>query len=312
MIELSANTIPLRLKTILNLIRIIPVLCWGISSSLVGLGFAYTSHTKIVWLDYVLVVLLIILIHGLISHVYNDREDWLSGTDPLSPKLLSGGSKVIARKYCSLRELTRIGRYTFLPVFVVTLYFFCTRGPSALFFLAIAIWSALAYSCSPFRLSYYPLTGEWLCAFPAVLACTTGTFYALTGTVQEAVIIGGVIHALLAIGLLMHHHISDIDNDLQALPRKITTVAWVSLTLGIGTTPVVELIYFFLALLMGTVGGLLFHPVLWITVPFSLVCMGVAFLTDPLEIMNITNKEYLLYVLIIGDAVTKTAILFYQ
>ncbi|MFB4164979.1 hypothetical protein ACE1TI_14410 [Alteribacillus sp. JSM 102045] len=34
--------------------------------------------------------------------------------------------------------------------------------------LGIGVWGAAAYSLPPFRLSYRPFAGEWLCTFPSV------------------------------------------------------------------------------------------------------------------------------------------------
>lgn len=300
------------IKAIYSLIRIMPVLSWGISSSMLGLGFAYAVHKEILWLDYLLILLLIILIHGVVSHALNDLEDWKSGTDQLSPGILSGGSGVIRRKQYNIDELSGIARAGLLLTLIVSGYFVWTVGPSILIIPGIAVWSAIAYSCTPFRFSYYPLTGEWLCGFPAVFSGTVGTFYVLTRTIEPAPLIAGGIHALLAIGLLMHHHISDIHSDLQAVPRKLTTVAWVSLMTGIKATPLVELFYFLLALIAGAAGGLYYHPVLWITVPAALGCIGTALTTNPEDIISITRQEYLLYCLIIGDALAKTTWLFYM
>lgn len=310
MTEISVNSMPHRLKALYTLIRVVPLLCWGISSSLVGLGFAHTYNSILRWLDYGLIIVLIILIHGVISHAFNDREDWLSGTDPLSPGVLSGGSKVITQSYYRLEELSWIGRIALLLVLIMSTYFLWRFGLSVLILFAVGIWSAITYTCPPLRLSYHPLTGEWLCAFPAILGCTAGTFYVLTGTVHPTAVIGGAIHALLAMGLLMHHHLSDISSDLQATPRKLTTVALTTITLGITKAPLVELVYFLHALIMGVVGALLYHPVFWITIPTTLGCMKVALTTHPEDILSITNQEYLLYWLIIGDAVCKTVFLF--
>jgi len=311
MTEILVNVIPHRLKALYTLIRVIPLLCWGISSSLVGLGFAHSFNSSLSWLDYGLIILLIILIHGVISHAFNDREDWLSGTDPSSPGVLSGGSKVIAQSFYRLEELSRVGIIALMLVLLMATYFLWKFGPSVLILFAIGIWSAIAYTCPPFRFAYYPLIGEWLCAFPAVLACSAGTFYVLTGTIYPVVVIGGAIHALLAMGLLMHHHLSDISSDLLAAPRKLTTVAWVAVTLGLNRAPLVEGVYFLIALIIGVAGALLFHPVFWITIPFTLGCMRAALITHPEDIISITNQEYLLYWLIIGDAVTKAVFLFY-
>lgn len=311
MTELIVRYTPQRLKALYTLIRIIPVLSWGITSSLVGLGFAYTIDKKIHWFDYGLIFLLIVLIHGVVSHAFNDREDWLSGTDQLSPGILSGGSGVVANNQYTLEELSLIGKTTLLMVCIIAIYFIWRVGPPILILLAVAIWSALAYSCPPLRLAYHPLSGEWLCGFPAVLGCAVGTFYVLTHTIHGIVLLAGAIHALYAIGLLMHHHLSDISSDLQSTPRKVTTVALVSITLGMAKTPVVEFVYFLLVFLLGIVGALFYHPVFWITILLALGCIVISLTTDPEDILAITRQEYLLYALIIGDAVTKTSMLFY-
>lgn len=59
-----------------------------------------------------LLVLLIIgafLIHGLLTHVFNDITDFESGTDQFSPALLSGGSRVIQTGVMSLQMLKKMG-----------------------------------------------------------------------------------------------------------------------------------------------------------------------------------------------------------
>jgi len=311
MTEIVVQRVFPQLIALFTLIRVVPVLSWGISSSLVGLGFASTINKQIHWQDYGLIILLIVLIHGVASHAINDREDWLSGTDQLSPGILSGGSGVIRQRQYSLKDLSLIGKAALLLASIIGFYFLWRIGPFILILLAVGFWSAIAYSCAPLRLAYHPLAGEWLCGFPAVLGCTVGTFYVLTNTVNGIVFIAGTINALLAIGLLMHHHLSDISSDLQATPRKLTTVALVGITLGMEKTTLVELVYFSLALFLGVTGTLFFHPVFWISVPTALVCIGVALTTSPQDIINITFQEYLLYYFIIGDAVAKTALLFY-
>jgi 1,4-dihydroxy-2-naphthoate octaprenyltransferase len=299
-----------KITALYTLIRVIPVLTWGISSSLVGIGFAYKFDSRINWLDYSLIVLLIFLVHGIASHAFNDREDWLSGTDQLSPGILSGGSGVIARGQYSIQKLSWIGKTAILLALVAAGYFVMKVGILVLIFPIIGMGAAVAYSCPPFKLSYHPLAGEWLCAFPAVTACAAGTFYVLTGNIQPVVLISGGINALLAMGLLMHHHISDVSSDLQAIPQKLTTTALVGITLGMKKTPLAAAAYFLLALLGGLAGGLFFQHIFWITVPTALGCIAASLTADTESIMSITRGEYCIYLLIIGDAIFKTAWLF--
>lgn len=311
MIQIKYQKISQHIKAIYILIRALPVLSWGLSSSLLGLGLAYNQEYNISWLNYGLIFLLIVIVHGVTSHAFNDREDWLTGTDQLSPGILSGGSGVVSQSLYKLEELSLIGKISILLACTIFIFLIWQIGPVILILLILAFWSALAYSCAPLRLAYHPLTGEWLCAFPAVLGCTAGTFYVFARTINTTVLTAGAIHALLAIGLLMHHHLSDISSDLQASPRKLTTVALVKITHGIEKTPLVELIYFFIAFIAGIAGAQFLNPVFWVTMPMAFGCIGVALMTDPDSIKSITWHEYWLYFLIISDAVIKTSLLFY-
>lgn len=58
---------------------------------------------------------------------------------------------------------------------------------------------------------------------------------------------------------------------------------------------------------MGVTCALLFHPVLGIILPVAISCLELALTTVSEDIMSITSQEYLLYFLIIGDAVAKTS-----
>ena len=99
--------------------------------------------------------------------------------------------------------------------------------------------------------------------------------------------------------------------DLYTLIRFLPVLSWglssslVGSTLGIKSTPLVALLYFLLALLLGGLGIIFSHPVFWITVLSALGCMAAVLATNPEDITSVTNKEYLLYWLIIGDAVVK-------
>ncbi|MBP1760460.1 MAG: prenyltransferase [Firmicutes bacterium] len=298
--------LPSKVRELYKLIRFLPVFAWGISSSLLGLGFAWQENKNLSLTTFGLIVMMIVLIHGVISHAYNDREDWLSGTDQNSPGILSGGSGVIVRGGFSLGELLWVGRTAAWSALLIGAYFWWRFGIVVVVLLVVAIWSAIAYSCAPLRLAYHPLSGEWLCAFPALFAAVTGTYYLLVFDMQPAVLIAGAIHALLAMGLLMHNHISDVSSDLTADPQKLTTVALVASKIGMPFTPLVEVLYFSMALLLGIWGGINFHPVFWITLPSALGCIIAAFTTDPEDIASITSRQYLVYVFIIGDAIVKT------
>ena len=78
--------------------------------------------------------------------------------------------------------------------------------------LRYSIWSATVIPV-PLTPILPPIGWRMVMRLSAVAACA-GYFYVLTEP-QPAVLAAGAIHGLLAIGLLMHHHLSDIPADLR-------------------------------------------------------------------------------------------------
>lgn len=217
------------------LVRAIPVASWiggsialGLGAALgrLGSGGARPGGPRVHGFDVALIILAGVSLQGLAAHAFNDREDWRSGTDQASPGRLSGGSRVVPRGLLGAAHLTWTGWGAVAICAAIAGYFTWRVGGGALLLWVIGAWAATAYSLPPLRLSYHPLAGEWLAAWPAILAGATGTFYLLTGRLSGVVFLAGALHGLFCLAWLMQHHLADIPADLAAMPPKLTTPAW--------------------------------------------------------------------------------------
>ena len=83
------------------LIRPVPVAAWAIGAPAIGLAGAVKEigFGEVKWDLLGPAFLVIIILHGGVSHAANDRADWISGTDRFGGRRLSGGSKVIQRGF---------------------------------------------------------------------------------------------------------------------------------------------------------------------------------------------------------------------
>lgn len=290
-----------KLKGILILTRFLPTLSWGVSAALIGLAFALPQIGQggVDWVSFILVQINILLFHGVASHAINDLVDWSSGTDKLSPGIYSGGSKVIKNLFLQEKELVTITGVSILLGLLITAYLTAKHGWVIILFLLIALWSAISYSQPPFRLSYRPLLGEWLAGFPAVAATTYIGFFVLTGRLTIPVIIAGVIHALLAIGLLMIHHITDIGADLMANPPKVTSVAFIAGKFGRKRCSLVAAVYFFLAILL-SLRAMVIQPVLVVSAFFAVACFLISLKVKPDSVSDVTRWQSIIFGLVIA------------
>ena len=214
-------------KGIWQLTRIVPVLSWtgaGILTTMLPILLFYNvePESSIVRMAYLL--LGGVFIQGLLAHAFNDLVDDQSGTDHLSNGLLSGGSRVLSAQLFSHRALKNFAFIILLTALLMVCLLFLSGSTLLAIVLLIGIWSAIAYSAPPLRLSYHPFFGEWLCAFPSitVLSLTPAllTFHHLPRWSLE----NACIHGLWCLSWLMFHHISDVDADKLATPIKNTTV----------------------------------------------------------------------------------------
>lgn len=311
MIMEISNQFFLKAVGLWRLFRFLPVLSWSICAFALGVGLAAGSPEYIPanWGHVALVALAGMALQGITAHAYNDLEDWRSGTDRKSPGILSGGTRVIRDGLLGEGSLSMIGLAGLLLPVIAGIYFSMLRGPMATVFLLVGMWACLAYTLPPFRLAYRPWLGEWLAAFPAILSCTAGSFFVLTGHITVRVLVVGTLHGLFSLGWLMQHHLSDLFADLEALPPKITTVAFAYQRWGLTGAGAIPAAYFSLAALGGSVSGFFLNPVFFLAVVPALLCIYLAVTTDPLDVYSITGREKGMIALTSGHAVVLAVLL---
>ncbi|WP_018131389.1 prenyltransferase [Effusibacillus pohliae] len=276
------------------LIRIVPVVSWSWCAIILSIGFAahdLNGFASLSWNVIGVILAGALLLQGIVAHAFNDRTDWRSGTDRNSPGILSGGSKVIPKQLYSERQLLFIGAAGLLAAAGLGKYLSALTSNFVWIYILIGMWAAVTYTVPPFRLAYSPLAGEWLAAFPAMVACALGTYYVLTGSLSTPVVWAAAIHSLLCVAWLMQHHLSDIDADLEATPRKMTTVAYVAARWGKQAAPYVAAAYFLLAAFVSFLATLAVHPIFLFSVFCSLMGAAAAWNTNPFNIGNITFNQ---------------------
>lgn len=211
------------------LVRFVPTFAWSLSVCMASfvLLIRHTS-TKLepVLADYFLLLIGAVCVQGIIAHAMNDLVDAESGTDAKSPAILSGGSRVLQRCLLdkkALRDAAVYGIAIGLAFASYELALFHWRWFSV---TVVALICACTYSLPPLRLSYRPLLGEWFCAFPTVFTMGVAGPWIELGYLPRWAYDLALVHALLSVAWLMVHHIPDVAADLQAEPKKWTTVAW--------------------------------------------------------------------------------------
>jgi 1,4-dihydroxy-2-naphthoate octaprenyltransferase len=275
-----------------KLIRIFPVLCWGGGAVLLGASTSFAYFGLLFpWQTSIFALLAVLLLQGIAAHALNDYEDWKSGTDKSSPGILSGGSGVLRLNLLTQGHLLYLHRLS-LGLSIALTSYLCYRYTNMhLFaFLLVGLWAAVAYTCSPFRLSYRPLLGEWLAAWPAMVACTTGTTFLVMGTIPAISWWAGVVHATISIAWLMQHHLPDIPADLTAKPPKNTTVAYLCARWGWRYVTMPGAIYFFFVVVLGFM-ALPLHNGFAFSILAGLLGMILSLTTDPGNLSDVTRKQ---------------------
>jgi len=284
--------------------RFVPVLASSLCAFALGILPAISSkgfNILTAW-HVLLIVFAGITLHCVTGHAYNDFTDWRSGTDKHSPGILSGGSGVIEEGLLNESKLFLIGLAGMALPILIGLYFYSLRGVNVIYILLIGIWAGASYSLPPFRLAYRPLAGEWLALFPAFISITAGSFFILTGGMSWQVITAGIIHGLITLGWIMQHHLTDIKSDLNAIPVKITTPAFVFKYWGIYATRFVPVLYFFFASIVSFAGAIFIKPILALSIISSSLCIYIAVMTDPSDVHSITAGEIKMLAIGSGNA----------
>ena len=212
-------------------VRVIPVLLWSFSALTVGTALAARGHDLKAWY-YIGAVLLGVLIQGLLAHCLNEVADWRSGTDRHpSPRVISGGSKVIAAGLLGERGLVWTFAVALAATTVLGLALVAARGLVMLPFGLVGVAGAVAYTLPPIRAAYRPFVGEAI-AFTCLADCVVGAHLLQRPGIDVATIATAVAVAAYAVSMLMVHHYLDHDADRAATPPKVTSIVRLGLRRG--------------------------------------------------------------------------------
>lgn len=186
----------------------------------------------------------IFLIQGILTHAYNDLADFKSGTDQLSPAMLSGGSRVLIEEQISHTALKYI---TIVTTFIVAFLFILAIGSGAnrlAVLLAIGWFTAFSYSVQPFSFAYRPFIAEVFSLFPSIFMLTIAAPWLALGEIPVWAVQNGIVNGLWFIGWVQISAIQDIYSDSQATPKKRTTAVYMTERFGIDKSIYAPLLYF--------------------------------------------------------------------
>ena len=231
------------------LMRVVAVVTSSIAtiiSTVLPLAFGYDVSKSNLFLLFILLVLGGFLVHGVLTHVFNDITDFHSGTDQESPGLLSGGSRVLQTGTMTLGMLKRIGLIvTAILVFAAALFFLFGQIELAILCM-VGLWGAATYSLAPFRFAYRPFLGEWLSLFPSLLLLGLAAPWIMLDHIPAWAWQNALINAIWCMAWVMIHHVPDIRADRRATPVKETSVVWSVKRFGMNRAGLPALIYLIL------------------------------------------------------------------
>ncbi|HZI36083.1 MAG TPA: prenyltransferase [Gaiellales bacterium] len=211
-------------------LRVIPVLLWSFSA--ITLGTALGGGSDVEGWYYLGAVALGVLIQGVLAHTLNEIEDWRSGTDRHdSPRVISGGSKVLVAGLLTPRALKLLFAVAFVATTVLGLALVASRGLVMLPFGLAGVAGAVLYTLPPVRAAYRPFLGEAIACI-CLWLCVTGAAVLQGGRITATVAVAALAVAAYAVGMLMVHHYLDYEADRSATPTKTTTIVLLGLRRG--------------------------------------------------------------------------------
>lgn len=295
-----------KLQAGLMLLRFIAVISSSIVTILSSLLPLYL-HTSISAGDLSLIFLFLsiaaIIVHGFLTHLFNDYADFLTGTDAHSPAILSGGSRVIQKGFMQPELVWKTGKWLALSLLGIAVVMAIVGRYELTILIIIGVWSATSYSLPPFRLSYRPFVGEWFSLFPAIFFLGIAGPWIILDTIPLWTYQNAVINALVCMGWVMVHHIPDVEADMQAVPKKRTSVVWIVERFGIGFAHVPAFLYFLLAGLCTIWVGVERLKTALIVAALLLGALFLILKMNPKNLKQVTNVEKLLLLLAIIIAI---------
>ncbi len=291
------------IETSWTLLRVVAVISSSIAtilSSMLPLIFHSNINHERIFLTFILVSFGALIIHGALTHLYNDYADYLSGTDARSPAILSGGSRVIQRNLLSPYLVHQLATHLTISLFIVALVFAMTGYMKLTLLILIGIWAAYSYSMPPLRLSYRPFIGEGLSLFPAIFFLGVAIPWLLLDTIPLWVYQNTIINAFICMAWVMVHHIPDVQADQQANPIKRTSVVWFVEKFGRRAAVVPAIIYLILA---AVVALTLFYNRFWHGLIVVLLLAFMARLVMKIDVENVQNVTQVEKLLLISASI---------
>lgn len=285
--------------------RAIPVLLWSYTATCLGTAVAFleTGRFDAVW--FLAALFLATMVQGFVTHSLNEIYDWRSGTDRhASPRVLSGGSKVLNARLLTERDLWRIFSLSSAGVLLVGLAVIGLRSILMLPFVVVGLVSGIAYTAPPLRLSYRPFVGEWFGGFLGVFIAGTGAYAIQTLTLSLLVVITATAHASTCVGMLLVHHYLDATADAAASPPKRTTVV----LLGPERSRSYASAFAAAAVILTAILAALAWPFL-LALPFAVAAFFAHRRVDPSDTANVTRTEVVIIQCGISEGLLPAALL---
>jgi len=214
-------------------LRAIPVLLWAYTAIVLGTAVATAEAGRFDTRNLLEALLIGVLIQGYETHAVNEIFDWRSGTDrDGSPRVLSGGSRVLTARLLEERHLWAIFAGSSILIWVLALDLAARTGPLVLALVGMGYFAGLLYTLPPIATAYRPFAGEWLGGFVGVTAGGLGAYYVQALRITPLAVAVAVAHACVCVGMLLMHHYLDADADRRARPMKRTTIVFLGARRG--------------------------------------------------------------------------------
>ena len=268
--------------------RPIPVLLWSFTAVSLGTAVAVAESGRFDPIVFLLSMAVATLIQGFETHAVNEIYDLQSGTDlDPTPRLLSGGSRVLTARLLSVRGMWFVFAVSTGLVAILTAALVALRGPAIAAFVAIGYVAGLVYTLPPIATSYRPFIGEWAGGFLGVFSGSLGAYFAQTGSISRLAIAAAGAHAFTCVGMLLVHHYLDREADAAARPAKRTTIVALEFPAGKVYTLVVAaaaIVLFGAAALSGEIAFL-------VAAIAAVVGLAAHAAIDPTDVASVTRGE---------------------
>jgi 1,4-dihydroxy-2-naphthoate polyprenyltransferase len=279
-----------RVKTFFPLLRVVPVISWSLSAFAISAGFAvHDLHSAgaVDWTMFGVLLVCAFLLQGVVVQSLQDRAASKAGaagrTEKTRPERARESRALPERGTFVLGLIGLTAAVTF------GVYAAQTKAMSVWLILLVGVWTALSYTCHPFR--YVRMMGEWLAAFPAIVLCTLGSYFVLTDAAWEPVIgWAAVLHSMLCVAWLMQYHLGDLASD-RNLKEDKSTVAWTARKFGVQAARHVPAGYFLLTAFVGMFATLQVAHLFLLTVVCSLLGAFNSWNTNLRDVRNIAGNQ---------------------